>query len=111
MIWCTVSAIIYTVCAIVGQSHFLTVFQNFLALIGYWVIIWVVLTAEEHFIFRQKRGYDWEAYDSPKDLPVGAAALLSFLVGWIGAVLCMDQEYFVGPIAELIGKGSDVSIS
>jgi purine-cytosine permease-like protein len=43
-------------------------------------------------------------------LPIGIAALSAFLVGWVGAILCMDQTYFVGPIARLVGDyGADVS--
>ncbi|KAL1850022.1 Vitamin B6 transporter [Paecilomyces lecythidis] len=108
VIWCTIAVVIYTVCAVVGQSHFLTIFLNFLALIGYWVIIWVVMTAVEQVIFRRKRGYDWTAWDTPQELPVGVAALISFLIGWAGAILCMDQVYYVGPIASRIGEGSDI---
>lgn len=109
VIWCTLSVIIFTVCALVGQSHFLSIFLNFLSLIGYWVIIWVVTTIEEQLIFRWNRGYDWEAWDDPRKLPVGVAAITSFLIGWAGAILCMYQVYYVGPIAALIGEGSDVS--
>jgi len=43
-------------------------------------------------------------------LPIGIAAFSAFLVGWVGAILCTDQTYFVGPIARLIGDyGADVS--
>ena len=44
-------------------------------------------------------------------LPIGIAALSAFLVGWVGPIwLCMDQAYFVGPIARLVGGyGADVS--
>jgi hypothetical protein len=43
-------------------------------------------------------------------LPTGIAALSAFIVGWVGAILCMDQTYFVGPMARLVGDyGADVS--
>lgn len=111
IIWSTIAVVIYTVCAIAGRQHLLSIFLNFLSLIGYWTIIWVVMTIEEHAIFRRATGYDWAAWNSPRLLPVGCAALVAFLVGWAGAVLCMDETYFVGPIAALVGKyGADVSI-
>lgn len=110
MIWSTVAVVIYTVCAIAGRDNLLTIFLNFLGLIGYWTIIWITMTMEEEFIFRRKSGYDWAAWNDRKALPIGIAALSSFLVGWVGAILGMDQTYFVGPIAKMIGAyGSDVS--
>lgn len=111
MVWSTVAVIIYTVCAIAGRAYLLTIFLNFLSLIGYWTIIWITLTIEEEVIFRRKTGYNWEVWNDRKLLPIGVAALSSFLIGWVGAILGMDQTYFVGPISKLIGDyGSDVSI-
>ena len=110
MIWPTVAVVIYTVCAIAGRAYLLTTFLNFLSLIGYWTIIWITLTIEEEFIFRRKSGYDWSAWNERKLLTIGIAALSAFLVGWVGAILCMDQTYFARPIAELVGGyGADVS--
>lgn len=108
-VWSTVIAIIYTVCAVAGQTQLLPIFLNFLALIGYWVIIWVVMTLEEELLFRRgRKGYDWDRGADRKYLPAGYAALTSFLVGWAGAVLCMSQTYFVGPIARLTAGSADV---
>ena len=111
-IWNTIAVIIYTVCALAGRDHLSEIFTNFLALMGYWVAIWIAITIEEHLIFRRAvgRGYDWDAWDQPKRLPHGLAALISFLVGWAGAILCMAQTWYVGPIARLVGEnGADVS--
>ncbi|KAH8650936.1 permease for cytosine/purines, uracil, thiamine, allantoin-domain-containing protein [Tricladium varicosporioides] len=111
MVWSTVAVIIYTVCAIAGRAYLLLIFLNFLALIGYWTIIWITLTIEEEVIFRRKSGYDWTAWNEKRLLPVGLAALGAFLIGWVGAVLGMDQTYFVGPIAILIGDyGADIGL-
>ena len=82
---------------------------------GYWVAVWVALTLEEAHLFRSGgaagRGWDWDDWDRSDRLPVGAAALLAFLGGWAGAVLCMDQVWYVGPIARLVGAdGADVSV-
>ncbi|KAJ5112804.1 permease for cytosine/purines uracil thiamine allantoin-domain-containing protein [Penicillium argentinense] len=44
-------------------------------------------------------------------LPLGIAALVAFLVGWAGAIVSMDQIYYVGPIASMVGQdGSDLGI-
>ena len=110
-LWNTLAVVIYTVCALAGRDHLSEIFTNFLALMGYWVAIWIAITVEEHLIFRRSgsRRWDWDAWDSPRNLPHGLAALTSFLVGWAGAILCMAQYWYIGPIAKLIGDhGADV---
>ena len=57
-----------------------------------------------------RRGWNWENWDCQERLPVGIAALIAFLVGWAGAILCMAQVWYVGPIAREVGDyGADVS--
>ena len=111
-VWNTVGVIIYVVCALVGRNSLSEIFTNFLALMGYWVAIWIAITLEEHFLFRYLtgRGYIWEDWDSKEKLPVGIAALIAFLIGWAGAILCMAQAWYIGPIAAKVGVyGADVS--
>ncbi len=127
VVWNSVGVIICTVCALAGRDHLAEIFTNFLALMGYWVIIWIGITLEEQFLFRSRFGfrtgirkkedrrgwgqdYDWTCWNQPEGLPLGIAALASFLVGWSGAILCMAQYWYTGPIAKLIGEhGADVS--
>ncbi|KAL2831502.1 hypothetical protein BDW59DRAFT_182155 [Aspergillus cavernicola] len=110
LIWTVVSVIIYTVLACVGRNDFYDVFENFLALMGYWVAIWVTITLEEEFIFRRKSGYDWTAWNNPKLLPIGLAALAAFVIGWGGSILGMYQTYFTGPVGKLVGDGIDLGV-
>lgn len=93
VVWNTLGAVIYTVCAIAGREHLAEIFTNFLALMGYWVSIWIAIVLEEQLIFRKWRkiGWNWEAWNDRTKLPIGAAALAAFLVGWVGAILCMAQ--------------------
>ncbi|KAE8355422.1 hypothetical protein BDV28DRAFT_163055 [Aspergillus coremiiformis] len=106
-----VGVIIYTVCALAGRNHLYDVFENFLALMGYWVTIYLIIALEEQCIFRRTRGFDWEAWADPTKLPLGLAALVAFLVGWAGAILSMCQIWYVGPIAQLVGDaGTDLGI-
>ena len=110
-VWNTVGVIIYTVCALAGRDHLSEIFTNFLALMGYWVAIWIAITIEEQVIFRRKTGYDWMVWNEQGKLPVGIAALIAFLVGWAGAILCMAQVWYIGPLARLVGdNGADVRI-
>ncbi|KAH9845689.1 putative purine-cytosine permease (2A39) family protein [Teratosphaeria destructans] len=111
IIWNTVGVIIYAVCAIAGREHLAAIFTNFLALMGYWVSIWIAIVLEEHLIFRRwrKLGWNWAAWDDRSNLPVGVAALVAFLIGWAGAILCMAQVWYIGPLARLVGEyGGDV---
>ncbi|KAL9019279.1 MAG: hypothetical protein Q9185_003453 [Variospora sp. 1 TL-2023] len=126
VVWNSVGVIIYTVCALAGRDHLAEIITNFLALMGYWVIIWVGITVEEQFFFRSRYGfklgadglgsrrgwgqsYDWAIWNTPEKLPLGIAALTAFLVGWVGAILCMAQVWYIGPIAKVVGEhGADV---
>jgi NCS1 nucleoside transporter family len=115
--WNTVGVIIALVCALAGRTSLSEIFTNFLALMGYWVAIWLAITFEEHLFFRgrkygdgETRGWDWTACDTPSKLPIGLAALVAFLVGWAGAIICMAQYWYIGPLAKLVGEfGADVS--
>ncbi|KAF9888256.1 hypothetical protein FE257_008825 [Aspergillus nanangensis] len=111
--WNTVATIIYVVVAIPGRNFLLTIFSNFLPLIGYWVFIWIILTAQEEWLFRRRRNpeqpYDWSAWNNPSKLPLGLAAFAAFLIGWAGAILCMNQVYYIGPIAKLAGP-ADIGV-
>ncbi|OJJ86896.1 purine-cytosine permease family protein [Aspergillus glaucus CBS 516.65] len=109
VIWNTVGAIIYTVCALVGRGHLSEIFTNFLALMGYWVAIWFGILLEERYIFRRRSGYSWSAWNDPSKLPIGVAGFIAFCVGWVGAVLCMAQVWYIGPLAGLVGEyGADM---
>ncbi|KAL9064386.1 MAG: hypothetical protein Q9161_008898 [Pseudevernia consocians] len=110
-LWVCVIVLVYFICAIVGRDHLFVIFQNFLALMGYWVVVFVSIVLEEHLIFRQNRGFNWSAWEDKKRLPVGAAALTAFLVGWVGAIVGMYQVWYVGPVAKLVGGiGADIGI-
>ncbi|KAF2458159.1 permease for cytosine/purines, uracil, thiamine, allantoin-domain-containing protein [Lineolata rhizophorae] len=110
IIWNTIGVIIYTVCALAGREHLAEIFTNFLALMGYWVCIWVAIFLEEHLFFRRNKiGWNWTIWDQRDKLPIGIAALIAFLVGWAGAILCMAQVWYIGPIAALVGHyGADM---
>src|ERR1700686_4053849 len=75
------------------------------------VVLWIAITLEEEFIFRRKMKptFIWSDWNRQEKLPIGIAAVMAFCVGWVGAVLCMAQYYFTGPIAKPIGDyGGDM---
>lgn len=107
--WATVAAIIYFVCAVAGRNHLFIIFQNFLALMGYWIIIFLTIVLIEHLVFRRTKGFNWAAYEDKAQLPVGIAALIAFLVGWVGPIVGMYQVWWTGPAARHIGDtGGDI---
>ena len=109
VVWNTFGVIIFAVCALAGRDHLSGIFTNFLALMGYWLALWIAIILEEQIIFRRRTGYDWTVWNEKTKLPVGIAALIAFLVGWAGAILCMAQVWYIGPIAKLVGEyGADV---
>jgi purine-cytosine permease-like protein len=116
--WNTMATIVFVVISIPGRDKLLTIFSNFLPLIGYWTIMWIVMTAEEEWLFRRRirtathdpaKPYDWNSWSDRKKLPLGLAATAAFLIGWAGAILCMNQVYYTGPIARMAG-GADIGL-
>lgn len=61
------------------------------------------------YIFR-KGNFDWETWNRKDLQPHGVAGLFVFIVGWAGAILCMYQTYFIGPIAALVGNGANLGL-
>ncbi|KAF8454798.1 permease for cytosine/purines, uracil, thiamine, allantoin-domain-containing protein [Terfezia claveryi] len=111
-VWNTLGVIIYTICGIAGRESLATIFTDFLALMGYWVSIWVAIMLEEHLIFYKGMGkvrFNWENWNDRTKLPFGGAAVIAFLIGWAGAILCMAQKWYIGPIAKEVGEyGADM---
>ncbi|KAF7546312.1 hypothetical protein G7Z17_g8529 [Cylindrodendrum hubeiense] len=98
--WSCVLALIGLVLALAGREHLLVIFQNFVALMGYWVMLMICIVLMEHLLFRGRQGFDWALWEDKSYLPVGWAALASFILGWVGAILGMSQVWYVGPISE-----------
>lgn len=110
-VWCVVITLIELVCSVAGRNHLFNIFENFLPIMSYWVCPWLIIALEEHILFHVLRGvqFDWTAWEDKKKLPIGAAALFAWLVGWAGAIIGMDQIWYQGPIASKIGGyGGDI---
>lgn len=109
-IWTFVGTVIYCAIAIPGYSHFESVLEDFMLLIGYWLAIYEGIALTEHFVFAHRK-YDVTIYATPSSLPPGIAAIGAFCFGVMGAVLGMAQVWFIGPIGKRIGlpeHGGDV---
>lgn len=111
-IWSSLLVLVELVLAVAGREHLFLIFQNFLALMGYWVVFMVAIVLEEHLVFRGRGvagALDWTRWEDRGHLPVGWAALAAFLLGWVGAVLGMSQAWYVGPLANLAAT-ADVGV-
>ena len=108
-VWALIAAVIYVLIAIPAASNFNETLSNFLLLIAYWLGPWAIILVLEHFVFRRGR-YNVEDWNTPRKLPIGWAALVSFLIGLGGVLLGAAQVYYVGPIARLFNPpfGMDI---
>ncbi|KAH8547449.1 purine-cytosine permease [Umbelopsis sp. PMI_123] len=104
-LWTILVFIIYTVAGIAGRESFSAILSNLLSILSYWTAFFVVVVAEEHFLFRRpsQGGYNLDDYNNPSKLPIGAAGIFAGMCGIAGAVVGMSQTYYSGPIALLIG--------
>ena len=110
-VWVTVDAVVFFVCAVAGRDSLFVILQNFLALMAYWLVIFLTIMLQEHLIFRRGRGFDWVAYEDKSYLPHGLAAIVSFLTGWVGPIVGMHQYWWTGPVGRLLGDdGGDLGI-
>lgn len=120
--------------SLVGKNSFSAILSNFLPMIGYWISIYFTLLVEENLIFRSTRlarlyrvelydekssvstyppprattksipYYNFDIWDNPKFYSHGYAATAAFCCGIAGAVVGMNQVYYVGPIARMVGS-------
>ncbi|OSX63553.1 hypothetical protein POSPLADRAFT_1045867 [Postia placenta MAD-698-R-SB12] len=109
-IFAIISTAILIPVAIVGATRFYATFTDILSIIGYWSVIHGVMILIEHFLFRKDNfnAYVLEDFDKPRRLTPGIAALLAFFCAFGIIIPCMNQAWYVGPIARA-GSG-DIGI-
>ncbi|KKK19066.1 putative nucleoside transporter [Aspergillus rambellii] len=98
--------------AVGGRQRLNEYLQNFLSLLGYWCTSYAIILFEEHFIFRKGKfeNYNLEAWNDPSQLPLGIGAAIAFCLGVVAWCMGMDETWFIGPLAKLIGaSGGDVA--
>lgn len=103
-------SIIWFVLTSVGKSGWAEVVSNFMPMIGYWSMIYfVVMVVELEFFRRRKEDEpDWSQYLNYNHFPFLGAAVLAFGFGVAGVVIGMDQYYYVGRLAGVIGSGCEI---
>lgn len=111
--WTLIVFVAILLIGIAGRKHLLEVLENFLSLLGYWNTAFFVILFTEHYWFRNGwhgyQNYDLEAWNTASKMPIGIAGFFAFAAGIAGAVVGMDETWWVGPIARKIGDyGGDV---
>lgn len=112
-IWSLVVAVVIGVLAVVGKDSLSTIVDNFVSLLGYWTVSFTLILLIEDKWFRRHEGYNLTVWDQVAKLPLGVAATLSLLAGYLaGGVTGMAQTWYVGPIAKYFDPvyGGDVGI-
>jgi len=112
-IWSLAVALVVAILAVAGKDSLSAIVSDFVSLLGYWTISFTLILLLEDKVFRRGRaGYNLEVWDKPSALPLGAAAVVSLLAGYLaGGVTGMAQVWYVGPIAAKFGPyGGDVGI-
>ncbi|KAJ5329747.1 hypothetical protein MYU51_011835 [Penicillium brevicompactum] len=97
---------------IAGRNKLLDVLENFLSLLGYWNTSFFAILFIEHYYFRKGSlaNYDLDAWNDSSRMPVGYAGLAAFLCGAAGWIVGMVETYYVGALANMIGKdGGDIA--
>lgn len=89
------------------RDRFVEALENFLNVLSYWATPFACIVLLEHFVFRQRIGYNVDVWDTPGMLPVGIAALFSWACGITAGFMGADQTWLVGPVAKAIG-GADI---
>ncbi|KAF8928911.1 hypothetical protein BGZ58_009305 [Dissophora ornata] len=108
-LWTILVAVVYTVAGVAGKASLSAILNNFLSILSYWTTPFVVVLALEHFVFRRRFGYNVDDYSDRSKLPLGLAGGLAGIIGVVGAVLGMNQTWYVGPIGKLTGSyGGDL---
>ncbi|PYH94031.1 putative nucleoside transporter [Aspergillus ellipticus CBS 707.79] len=111
-IWTLICFACILALAIGGREKLNTYLQDFLSLLGYWCTSYAVILFEEHYIFRKGNfeNYDLEGWNDPARLPLGIGASVAFGLGVVAWCMGMDETWFIGPLAKLIGAdGGDIA--
>lgn len=98
-IWSFINALVIAVLAIAGKDHLSVIVSNFVSLLGYWTVSFTIILLIEDRWFRRHEGYNLNVWDQPSKLPVGIAAVLALLAGYLaGGVTGMSQTWYIGTV-------------
>src|SRR6516225_7523460 len=119
-IWTLIGAVVYIILAVAlvaTGSNFNETLNSFMLLVAYWLGPYAIILIIEHFVYRHGH-YNVDDWNTASKLPFGWAAIVSMVIGLIGAGLGFAQVFtfngstnpITGPIGGLINQpyGMDV---
>lgn len=86
--------------------EFEDVMDNFMNLIGYYLAIYEAMSLSQHFIWNKGKfsAYDYENFHDKSVYPKGYAGVFGFCCGAAGTALGMNQVWYAGVLAKMIGE-------
>lgn len=107
-VWTLAGSVAYAVIAVAASKNFNHTLEHFLLVIAYWLSPWAVIVVIEHCL---RRGcYNVEDWNNPARLPIGWAAIVAMMLGFVGAYFGTTQAGSVGLIARQLNPplGTDI---
>ena len=96
-VWTLIGAVVYIVLAIllvVFTNNFNETLNSFMLLVAYWLGPYAIILVIEHFVFRRGR-YNVDDWNTRSRLPLGWAAIVSMIIGLVGAYLGFAQAFTI----------------
>lgn len=96
-VWTLIGAVVYIVLAILlvfFTNNFNDTLNSFMLLVAYWLGPYAIILVIEHFVYRRGR-YNVDDWNTRSRLPLGWAAIVSMVIGLIGAFLGFSQALVV----------------
>ena len=96
-VWTLIGAVVYIVLAIMlvlFTKSFNETLNSFMLLVAYWLGPYAIILVIEHFVYRRGR-YNVDDWNTASRLPLGWAAIVSMIVGLVGAYLGFSQALVV----------------
>src|SRR5213078_4530695 len=93
-VWTLIGAVIYVLIALPASANFAHTLTDYLLIIAYWLAPWSIILIIEHFVFRRGR-YNVDDWNTASKLPFGWAAIVSMVIGFIGAYLGFAQAFTI----------------
>jgi NCS1 nucleoside transporter family len=102
--WALLANVAAVAISIPAYYDFSDVLNDFMAMLSYFIYLYVGIFLSEHLIYRRKIGYVVENYQDAKKMPFSYAGLFGFCCGVAGAVLGMWEVWWTGPLAKAISE-------
>ncbi len=96
-VWTLIGAVVYialAVALVAFGGNFNETLDSFMLLVAYWLGPYAIILIIEHFVYRRGR-YNVDDWNTASKLPFGWAAIVSMVIGFIGAYLGFAQAFTI----------------